>query len=200
MQIKSTSVILFLLIVLNSCKHSALTAQEIEQYIAEPSNGLVITQKTLGADITASYLPTDLLALREFLTEQIPSNKEFLNASNKYRNSQYFVISFSVDDHEVLNPAAGINKYGELLRTISFGMQRYVHLTTADGDTLQPLSYSLDRTYAMGSSTQVLFAFPKKPKAEWIRVNVQEFGLGSGNVTFQFQQSDIQNTPSLKLQ
>ncbi|TGE19001.1 hypothetical protein [Hymenobacter elongatus] len=193
------SAIISLFLVATACKQK-VSGEELEIYIQDTHNGLVHIQDVQDIHITASYLPVDLLVFRDFSPEHPATAIAFQEASSAYNAVQYFTLTFSVKGHEVLDPAVGLNKYGALLRTLSFGMQQYVSITTADGDTLRPLTYSLDRTYAMSSATQLLLAFPLRPKAEWLQVNVREFGLGCGNLAFRFRQSDIQKIPKISFQ
>jgi hypothetical protein len=73
-------------------------------------------------------------------------------------------------------------------------------LVTSQADTIPVGDYAFQRTYGMGSSNALLFAFPRAEKArpEWIQFDLNEFGLGTGSLRFRFRQQDLEAVPPLK--
>src|SRR5690606_20695983 len=121
---------------------------------------------------------------------------------NRYSNYYYFILSISKNDEEVLHLLDDFKSYGQLVETMSFRMQDYVTLTTSDRDTIPTGDFMMNRTYGLGSSTDLLFAFNKEKSKndDWVQFNLREFGLNLGRHSFRFSVEDLENVPSLKFQ
>jgi len=117
----------------------------------------------------------------------------------QYRDAAFFMLSIARNQREVLQPAEGFADYSTLLQTLAFRMGEHVQLVTSQGDTLRPVNYYLDRTYASASATQLLFAFPKPPFTGSWRFQLRECGLGTGNLSFSFGAPQLAAAPTLAL-
>lgn len=168
----------------SSCSKE-LTEDELESYLADPSNGLTQMQEVNDLTIEVAYRPTSLL-----LSDQINPNKSSL--------PQYYLLVISRKGQEILDPTRGFSTYSSLLQTLAFRPQEYIRLTTARGDTLLPSNAILERTYGMGSSTRLLVTFPVKNDKQDVLFHLGEFGLHTGNVFFSFRAEDINAVPKLK--
>jgi hypothetical protein len=171
----------------------------LQAYVQNPENGLIQTQEVKGLRVSVSYRPADLLIAQELGTQasQDTMSAEKLGALRKKYDNLYFILTLSQEGREVLSPAKGFGDFSEMLQVLSFRMGEYVLLKT-ERDTLMLGDYLFERTYGMGSGNSMLFAFTKealRPEAEWMEFQVNEFGMGTGNLRFRFRLKDIKNAP-----
>lgn len=167
-------------------------------YVTDPANDLSKTSHTNGYDVTVTFQPTDLLVVRE--ADGVYNDSSINTLRNKYSQYYYFILSLSKDHTEVLSPAnTGQALYTELVNTMSFGMTKYVQLTTSALDTIPVADFMLNRTYNLSSSTDLLFVFSKEKTLgkDWIQFNLNEFGLGIGNHRFRFSKKTLDEIPPI---
>jgi hypothetical protein len=186
----------------------ATTSCSQPDYLSESGLSKFISEgdkfsKTISAnqtEIKITYKPTDLLVAQELRSVKDPSSQQISEVRNKYGSHYYFIISFSYNDAEVLNPSAvGQGHFSTLLQTMSFRMGEVINLTTSANDTIPVADYIYNRTFGLSRSTDLLFVFDKeKAKGrEWIQINLDEFGLGVGKQSVQFQVNDLETTPKI---
>jgi len=188
---------LCVLLCIQSCRPTSLSPNNLLKYIENPVNGLSQEQTVGDVTVKVEYQPAEVLIAKEI--GDIPIQPaEVSRLRRKYDNASYFILSFSKDGEEILHPKSGLSNYSNLLQVFSFGLGQYIKLTTAQGDTIPPVNYNLDRTYHMGSSTNLLVAFPKVTNSTVLHFHIQEFGLGCGNLDFIFRQKDVAAVPALK--
>ena len=194
----TTRVLLFsgMLASLWSCHATSLPPEDLVAYVNAPSNGVSQTQRSGETQVSVTYQSPDMLVTRE-LQGGVISGRVVDSLRGKYGHSTYFLLSIARNGREVLQPREGFAQYSDLLQTLSFRMGQYVRLVTSRGDTLRPVNYYLDRTYAAGSSSQLLFAFPAAPLAGTWQFHLLECGLETGNMAFVFDTKAIQDIPSL---
>jgi hypothetical protein len=174
--------------------------EELQSYVLDEDNDLIKMKQSKGYDIQLAYRPVDLLILQETGGNTSVEPDELRKLLNKYKNQYYFILSFSKDNKEALYKMdAGFDHFSDLVQKLSFGMNEHVNLTTSGRDTIYVADYVFPRTYGMGSSTSLLFAFEREKAKddEWIQFNLSEFGMGLGRQTFRFNKKDINNAPGI---
>jgi hypothetical protein len=192
--------IVFILILIN-CSGSTpkdLHALELAKFANDPRNNLRKDQNIGPVHLSLTYRPTDLLVHQELDSEEV--TKSLLDSTrNKYGKFHYFVLSMSRDERELLTPANMGSSYSELVEVFSFRMSQYVTMTTSKQDTIYVADYTLNRSYGIAASTDLLFAFPKEKttNTEWVQFNMNEFGLGIGNHRFRFDTHDLEDAPHI---
>lgn len=159
-----------------------VTSEELEHYLAEPSNGLTHVKEIGDLTIQVAYRPISIATINT-------------STSGVSQCSQYYLLSISREGNEALDPTRGFAAYSSLLQTLAFRPQEYMQLITSSGDTLLPHNAILERTYGLSTSTRVLVAFPSKENMREARLHIGEFGLGLGNLIFSFKQRDISALP-----
>lgn len=181
-----------------SCSPSALTEAELKQYVLEPDNNLIQEETINDVNVRITYRPTDLLVAQELTNVTDTTHISLLRA--KYNKYYYFVLSLSKNQREVIQagtmPQA---QFSELLQTISFRMAAYVNMTTNTRDTIPLADYVYNRTFGMGSSNDLLLVFNKeqaKP-ADWLQINLAEFGLGVGRQALRFKRRQLDEVPQI---
>lgn len=179
------------------CTFSAyMTPEQLTQYVLDESNGLTRSNRAGNTKITVTYHPTDLWVHQELGDFERDTSK-IAALRKKYEGHLYFVVSFSTDNKEALHQAENFGQYSDLVQTMSFRMPQYATLTTSSMDTIDVADFMMNRTYGMGSSTDVLFVFNKEKTngQDWVQFNLNEFGLGVGNQRFRFRKEDMEDVP-----
>jgi hypothetical protein len=186
---------------LNQCnKPDFLSEKELSEFILDPNNELVKDKEVNGVQVKVCYQPTDLMVAQELRASRQPSNERILKARQKFSGHYYFIASFSKDNKELISPSnQGLPGFSDLLQTVSFRMGDKINLTTPSQDTLLVADYIYNRTFGMGQSTDILFVFDRK-KAQgqkYVQFNLDEFGLGIGKQSFQFDTRNLEETPKI---
>ncbi|UPL50200.1 hypothetical protein [Hymenobacter sublimis] len=185
---------------LHSCGQKQLSPPQLEQYVEDASNGLNQTQHVNGIDVSVKYQPVDLIVSRELQGEPEGSISSVIDSlRNIYGRYSFFTISFSKNSKEILQPQEGFSTYSELLQTLAFRMDKEVEIITSRGDTLYPVNYYLDRSYATANASQLLFAFQSVKEAGDCKIRIKEFGLVTGTLIFSFDDDALKATPSIQL-
>lgn len=186
-----------LLVVVAACgRPKDITRDELIEYLNRSAYSQSVEQA--GVRVTAFYKPTDLLVVREIEGAPItPASIDQLRS--KYDPYFYFKLSFTRNGEEVLS-ASGMHatNYSELLNTLSFRMKEYLTITT-EGDTADIADYTLERTFGLANSTDLLIAVEKESIADdgWIQINIAEFGLGLGRQALRFDVTALNSVPKL---
>ena len=192
------SLLLAGLISLTACQPTQLPPEALASYVADPAHQLCQVQHVGGTEVRVTYQPPDLLVARS-LPETSYRQATVDSLRKQYRDGAFFMFSIARNQREVLQPTEGFADYSALLQTLAFRMGEHVRLLTSRGDTLRPVNYYLDRTYASASATQLLFAFAKPPTTGDWRFQLRECGLGTGNLSFSFDAARLAAAPTLAL-
>ncbi len=187
-----------LLLFLFCCKPDSLSQEELAAFISNEDNGLKKSVDIGSLKIEVRFKPTDLIVHQQ--TNGDATNRIVLDSLREmYKNNYYFVLSLPSNNKDALQQI-NRSQYSELIQTLSFRMNNYVTLTTAQ-DTIPVRDFILNRTYGHSNSTDLLFVFDNKKalEKEWVQFNLNELGLGVGNQRFRFNVSDLQSVPQIKV-
>lgn len=182
-----------------SCLNGNSSCEDLRRYVEDESNGCSKSITKDGSVIRVSYRPTDLLIAQEISDERLDA-ETISQLKKKYSQYYYFVVSVSIAGNEAIHNGLRANNYDNIVRTMSFRMQDYISLTTSLSDTVSFADALMDRTYGLARSTNLLLAFKRSDfghDAEWMDVNVKEFGVGVGNNSFRFRLKDIEQASML---
>jgi len=180
------------------CHSKSVSSEELQSYVLDEDNGLQKSVESSGTKVTVTYRPTDLWVQQE-IEGKIVKAPTVDSLRRKYSRYYYFIVSLSRDNKEALHQVRTMGHYSDLVQTMSFAMSQFVNLTTTKQDTIIVSDSMLNRTYGLGSSTDLLLVF-ERVKAEdddWVQLNLSEFGLGLGNQRFRFASKDFERLPSL---
>jgi hypothetical protein len=147
--------------------------------------------------VTVTYRPTDLLVKQE--VGEKPTQEAIAKANKKYQDYYYFILSLSKSGKEALDQSQGFGQYSEMVQKLSFRVPEFVNMTTSASDTILVADFILNRTYGLGSSTDILVVFNKeKAKGQtWVQFNLNEFGMNLGNSRMRFKVSELEDCPKL---
>ncbi|HWZ04427.1 MAG TPA: hypothetical protein VNX40_12505 [Mucilaginibacter sp.] len=191
---KSGFVLLLLIAaVLGGCKATIKRKADLITYVNSPGNGLQKTQEAGKVKATLTYQPWQLRLAKV-------NQKDGTTPPAGYEDKLYFVLALSADDKEVLRQLP-ISQYSEMVQVLAFRMQEFISLMPDGGKPLQPLDCLFQQTYGMGTANNLLIVFNSGNMldAEKLRVQVREFGLGIGNLDFEFKTKDINNIPAIAI-
>jgi hypothetical protein len=187
-----------LLVLLLGCKPKTFSSEkELVAYIQDEENGLKKTNEVGEYKVSVTYRPTDLLVKQE--VGEKPTQEAIEKANQKYQNYYYFILSLSKSGKEALDQSQGFGQYSEMVQKLSFRVPEFVNMTTSASDTIPVADFILNRTYGLGSSTDILVVFNKeKAKGQtWVQVNLNEFGMNLGNSRIRFKTDDLEGCPKL---
>jgi len=113
-----------------------------------------------------------------------------------YDKSLYFVLKIGyIDgkrDIEYESMKSGYGNYSQWMQRLAYTMNRFIYLETPQVPEVPLVIYQMDRTYGITKDRSFLLVFPRKfnnvdlTKEDWLRVNVREFGLDVGEVSFKY--------------
>lgn len=180
------------------CKPKEVSFEELRAYAANTENGLRKSETASGILVEVQYRPTDLW-VRQELGESPADTASINRLRRKYSQYDYYIVSLSRDGREALTPRGDMAHYSELVQVLSFRMGEYITMTTDKGDTISVSDTNLGRTYGMGQSTDLLVVFSRRgtERCTWVQLNLNEFGLGTGNQRFRFLARDLRKVPNI---
>jgi hypothetical protein len=150
-------------------------------------------------DITvrAMYYPYQLLVAQE-LGGRAPEGRLVDSLEGKYKGQVYFKLSFSKNHQEVIRQLGGFDRYSEMVQVFSFEMGKHINITDNQSDTTKIEDYTFLQDFGTSDANELLLAFKEAElKSNTIHLNVAEFGLDIGAMTFNFDRKDLNNVPKL---
>ena len=181
-----------------ACNSKPTTVAGLEAFIADESNHVSKSVTTdNGLVVRVSYRPTDLWIAQE-LGSAHATVDQVTESRGKYKDYLYFILSISRQGTEALEQVAS-EHYGDLVQTLSFRMDQYVALKT-EKKNIPVSNFIMNRTYGSGTSTDILFVFEKNKASgsPWVQFEVEEFGLGTGNLHFRFEMDELEQLPEIQ--
>jgi len=202
MRIKKQNITTTLIIILlYSCTPTVKSPKELQQYILEPSHGLLQQKEINGTTIKLTYKPGMLFANQEINVYDTFNKKQIDDIMGRYNKQLYFILSLSRGNKEILSTYNNQQWFGQMVNQFAFGMGEDVSLVTDRGDTLQLLDFHHPRMYGMAPSTDILMAFekPDMKKSKELKFEMKDIGLQTGDVKFKIKTKDIRKVPKLKI-
>lgn len=180
------------------CAPQNLSREELEVYLVDQSNGALLTEQVKDVKVLVAYRPTDIL-VSQAMDNEFENTLLRDSLRLRYSSYYYFIVCLSRNNREALHQVGSMEEYSELVQTMSFRMPQYVTLTTSNRDTIPTGDFMLNRSYGLSASTDLLFVFDKQKvkDAEWVQFNLNEFGLGVGNLRFRFFTKDLSEIPEI---
>ncbi len=186
-----------------SCSNSTATFGRRDlmiSHLKNEENGYSHHKEINGIKINLIYWPTDLLVQQD-LPENYTS-KDIAKSRKKYEERLYFILSFSINQQEIINSFEGNQReFGEWVNQISFGMEEQVRLVTKNRDTVVLTDYIYPRMYGMSSSTDLLLVYPRADilaGGDSFKVILNDKNLGLREVEVELQTAPIKKQPRLE--
>lgn len=167
-----------------SCKSSLKSTEDLRTYIADPVHGLYKVEQIRDIQVCLTYLPAELMDLNETQTK------------DKY----FFMLSFSKNGKELLSQIE-YPAYSEMIQVFSFRMPAYLSISTGAAEPVQPDDCLFQPTYGIAKESSLLLVFNKEKlkQAKSLKLQINEFGLGLGNLCFILDLDDINSIPKLSI-
>lgn len=192
---------LIIFISLISCSSKPKITHHLDEqisFIENPKNGLVKGKECELNTIEIKYKPIQQLVLQEFKSKNIDSNK-IDSLENLYSKNIYFLVTIRPKDGlSLYAPLANENNYYKLIQTLSFCMNDYVSLII-DQNCIKPKYVFFDQIFGMTNSLSFMLVFNRfnLNNTKSFSIYIKEFGLKTGNNSFEFTKSAIDNCPKL---
>ena len=177
-----------------SCNFPITKKEELIDYINAPSNGLVKTKQVGKISVTLTYAPWELIAAKQGFTQMESAKKR------QFKDKWFFILRLSANDRELLRQLE-YSQYSELVQVLSFRMDQFILLTPSDGKPIEPESCQFQQTYGIAKANSVLVVFnPGKIRAsKTFIVRINEFGLNTGDLAYEFKVKDLDQIPSIEI-
>lgn len=191
----ASSRFLFIMIALFflSCSTNLTNRQDVFTYINDPKSGLVQIKQMGDLKVLMSYYPPELVA------NQIGRQDRSPDLLNDFSDKVYFKLSFSNNGKELL-PQLSSQSYATVLEVFSFRMSSYISLNMKGAASVEPLDCLFEQTYGMSEANHLLVVFDRSSiRSQDFSINIKEFGLGYGNISFDFKKKDIDLLPNITL-
>ena len=212
---KYSIVIAFLFALVMSCTHPAGTVddrelkamaaqqmdeQELVKWQASPENPQRHSQQ-LGSKIyELTYLPAELLAIREAGADATP--EAIQQAKSHYTDLAYFALKVtdSTANGELLKQnLSSSQEYQRRVNYCSFAMQRDLSVVTSHKDSLACLLLHFERSFDVAPVVSFLLAFDKSvTDASAATIIFDDNLFGNGRMKFSFTREELHCTPQLK--
>jgi hypothetical protein len=187
--------VFFLWVCLSGCSFSGgkkkITKQsDMLAFTNDSVNGLKKNEQVGPIKIGLTYKPWQLLVSRQ----KDAANKSDSSKIAYFKNKLFFVLSLSANHKEVLRQLK-FNDYSEMVQVLAFRMSQFIKAIPDEGKEVEPLECIFQQTYGMGSENEILVVFERQKliKGDSFNIYINEFGLNTGNLKFEFKTSDINN-------
>ena len=191
-----------LIVFLLGCGKKEVGYPELQKYIADPNNGLIKKETVNDVEMTIAYRPTDLLAYQDLRNGGKIDSRKVNSARSNFGKYEYFLLTISKDKKDLEAFFGGMpTEYAGRLNMLYFGMKKYISVRNQDNQKVGLVDCIFSRQYGYTPYSQFLLICEKGNIVAGkgsLFITVKEFGLGSGNVDFEFDMGDLVDTPALK--
>ncbi len=189
-----------ILLLFTSCDHPEWQPQEeLIHYLKDPKNEVVKLVSNEQLTSSLRYQPVDLIKW-QFLEGKKDSLASWQEAS-QYEQYHYFlyrITSMSGKDPLTSNLGAS-HDLNTSISTLSFRMAEYAKMITMSGDTLPLVDSYFPRYFGHSKTVEMLLVFKANDKesTDEFSVIIDDFGMQTGDQSFNFQPEAIQRIPKL---
>jgi len=182
-----------------SCRKKITNRADLIEYINNPENGLKKTEQIGPVKVALTYKPWQLTVLNQLGNKGKSGNKDKPAITN-FTNKLFFVLSLSANNKEILRQVP-FSQYSEMVQVLAFRMKEFVELIPDEGKPIEPLDCLFQQTYGMGIANNVLIVFDKQKllEADNLNIKIKEFGLNTGNLSFNLQTKDINDIQNIAI-
>jgi len=188
-----------LIMTLSACGPGKVSKDKLSSLI-DRDPALNQVQEVNGIKVRVKYCPYQLLILQELeSTGKAADTARLHTLERKYAGQYYFRLSYSKDNKEVIRQLGSFRQYSDMLQVFSFELGRFINGSDEKNDTLAMADYAFEQDYGMSTSNNAMLVFKRRDfdKSERLRVNIGEFGLGMGSMSFTFPLDRIAKLPSV---
>ncbi len=188
---------LFGALVLCSCRRS-LPPREYVNYVENPSNGLLLSQKSKGVYYTLQFQPTDYVVMLELKSFSIPS-ETYKIQYDRFKDLEHYVFRIGRRDIDSLvSKSKDTVAKKSLLPYLNFKIQKDIKLIEGT-DTVPCAIAQCESNFGMTPYYTIVLGFKANEYSgdrEFLFTNTF---LNSGNIKIMVSGSKIKRIPKLKL-
>ena len=192
-------VLLFGLYLFTGCS-DVLPYSAYIDYVQDPQNGLVKESNINTITYKLQYWPQDIFVYQEYLNHKT-DDPDIDSIKSRYDHFVYFKLSISYGGSDIFKVLNTYQKQ-ELVKTIlSLNFHR-VKLKSGSGCEFPLVDCRLNRYFEFSKPSEIMFVFQKSALLEnsnHIKFNMDDIGLGSGELCFEFNTRQIEKIPLLKI-
>lgn len=187
-----------------ACQHKIDNKEKLLQWINQPEHGLVISKSINGFQLTAKYLPSDYLVLKELGNQDFTAS-HFQQLKEEYQHSKTFLLTIAPDQEEQRNTVmfhqvVSRADYQQRVRDLNFRIGDFLSLTTKSKE-LKPVLHHMENTYELAEhrSIYLVFADDELQKDEdWV-LKFDDRLFGTGISRFLFHHQDLAKIPDIHI-
>jgi hypothetical protein len=188
------AVLIGLFLLSYGCKPKPMDEAALTAYVKDEDHGLTKKVEYNDYKLEAAYKPTDLIVKHQM---EKGTPREIDSLRKAYAPYLYFTFTVEREGKDLETGfAMDLSSFAEKISYLSSSFSENIVLAT-DSKTYSLTDYLYTRSYGTGP-TKFLVIF-EKPAENDFELIVKGHSLGFGKVKFPFSQSDIKNTPLLKL-
>lgn len=192
--------ILFLLLVgMLSCRPKQISLLELQQYPLDPQHGLIKSVDKGNTVLEMYYKPKDLILAQEL--DGVTSPGEQASIRKRLDSLDYFVLRLSRNGQQIENGYVSVPEtHVKVVNYLSYNMAENLYMICGK-DTLSVLDIAYAPTFGATAATNVMAVFKSNLKQSGASPTIcfDDTVLGTGLTEFEFKNTDISNTPTLKL-
>lgn len=183
-----------------SCSKEKMRPSDLIQWVENKENGLIERQEFQHYFFEAKYKPLDYVIAIEGRTDDL-KNDDYLNLKSELEGLQYVDLNIGPLNTNGNALSGGIQNNDEYFERLDY----FVTYANQDifmvqgRDTLLPKLYHFERNYGLAPKNTLLLGFEQGEKEHDRTVYIDDQILGVGRVKFLFKHTDIQSTPTLKI-
>jgi hypothetical protein len=188
-----------LALVICSCRPGQVSKQRLIDLIGKDKE-LSQSQEIKGIKVQLRYVPYQLMVAQELGSAANAGDTATLaRLERKYSPQYYYRLTFSKDNKEVIRQLGSFHQYSDMLQLLSFDLSSHICASTERNDTLYLKDYAYQEEYGLSKENASLLVFARQDfsKDKEIRVRIDEFGLGIGELTFVFNKEEMEQLPLL---
>ncbi|MEQ9064074.1 MAG: hypothetical protein RIE58_07845 [Vicingaceae bacterium] len=190
---------LLVLCITTSCQKES-DRNGILAFINDETRGLIKVRENGDYKIQIAYYPSDLMALREIESAGFNGNPD--SVLEELNDMFYLHLSFSIKNQELLNRFAyDADLYQKVNRDFSFNMKDYIEIITSEKEVIPCMYAHAPLTFGMSKANTLLMCYSKEllEDADWIRIRINDPGMGYGYQQVKINVEDIEELPRLKI-
>lgn len=206
--LKQAIYFLMLVILFSSCKKQQVNSvADYSKWINDPDNGLIITRKVNGLELSVKYLPSEYLQYKDLQRDGKMHQTETKEVKNDYKNTLTFLITVGPDEEKgnkndiMFNEISNYKEYTERLLSMNFEMDNNIVLKAGDIE-LKPVLSALENTYGLSKSRSIVIAFAptdtqrkQLESSDEIDFTYSDELFDMGTMHFNFSGKDINHLP-----
>lgn len=164
-----------------------------------PTEAMMINEYRHFLESREKLLKDNLLSKEQQKSKLNNLKNELLERKKAYGQSIYFHLTIGYEDESrdivYEKMRFGHGAYSEWLQKLMFALQESIYLETHSIPDIPLNMYHMERTFGMRKSRTFLLVFPVQFNGhnvlggdnEWLKLRVNEFGLGTGQLTFTYK-------------